>query len=100
MELMFNGSNPQSYQSGLNKGMAVGRVKIEWIFEEIKAYFTKVDLKRKMKVMESPAGSLYFSAMWLYNISLFLCPPQTSLYFSWLPPASNKYLEVSYLNKE
>ena len=48
MEVPFQVSNPTNYQKALNKAMSKERVTVEWIFKELKLYWTTVDFKHRM----------------------------------------------------
>ena len=68
METTFQDSNLSAQQVAFNKAMCSARITVEWIFKEVKPYFTTMDYKRKMKVLESPVGSLYLAVMLLSNV--------------------------------
>lgn len=92
MEVPFQGSNISPNQIAFNKAMSAARITVEWIFKEVKLYFTAVDFKRKMKVFESPVGSLYLAAMLLSNMRNCVYRNQISKYFKCLPPTLEEYL--------
>jgi len=41
---------------------------VEWMFKEVKTYWTRVDFSRKMQVLQIPVGLLYLAAMLLSNV--------------------------------
>lgn len=74
LAVLYQSSYLQPYQTALTRGISRGMITIEWIFKEIKAYFTSFDFKGKIKVLESPVGSFYLAAMILNNARNFHCP--------------------------
>lgn len=94
-QILFEESTLQTFHNAFNEGMSCGRVTVECVFKEIKAYFTTVDFERKMKLQESPVGCLHLSAMTLYNLRAFLYPLQTSIYFQCPPSSIEKYIVIS-----
>ena len=73
--------------------MSAARTTVEWMFKEVKQYWSTVDFKRKMKTGELPAGQLYMAAMLLTNIRSCLYPNSISQYFDCPPPSLEDYLE-------
>ena len=67
MEVPIEGSNITADEKVCNKSMSKCRITVEWLFKEIKIQWTALDFKRKMKVGESPVGSLYLAGMLLSN---------------------------------
>lgn len=96
MEVPFQGSNLNSAQRAFNKAMSKARVMVEWLFKRVKLYWTTVDFKSKMRIAESPVGSLYLCAMLLTNMRNCLYPNTISQYFKCPPPS----LEVHIVHKE
>lgn len=92
LEVPFQGSNLTAEQKAFNKAMSAVRITVEWVFKEIKCYFTTMDYKRKMKALESPVGMLYKSAMILCNIRNCIYPNQIARYFNCTPPTLEEYL--------
>ena len=93
MEILFQGSNLSVQQVAFNKAMSSARIAVEWIFKEVKLYFTTVDYKRKIKVFESPVGSLYLAAMLLSNMRNCIYRNQVASYFNCTLPTLEDYLE-------
>lgn len=92
MEVPNQGSNLTGNQKAFNKAMASVRITVEWIFKEVKLYFTTMDFKRKLKVLESPVGLLYSTSMLLCNMRNCLYPNQIARYFRCTPPQLEEYL--------
>lgn len=93
MEVPFTGAALNDNQAAFNKAMALARVTVEWMFKEIKQYWTTVDFKRKMKVGEAPVGKMYLCAILLTNFRNCFYPNETSQYFNCEPPTFEDYLE-------
>ena len=92
MEIPFQGSNLSAQQVAFNKAVSSARITVEWIFKEVKLYFTTMDYKRKMKVFESPVGSLYLAAMLRSNMRNCIYRNQVASYFNCTPPTLEDYL--------
>eukprot|EP00171_Calliarthron_tuberculosum_P009482 IDg9482t1 len=93
MEVPYQGSNLNAEQRALYKAMSSSRITVEWIFKETKMYFSTLDYKRKMKVLEFPVGSLYMAGMLLSNMRNCIYLNQISCYFKCTPPTLEDYLE-------
>ena len=92
LQVTFQGDNLLDAQHAHNTAMSSDRVTVEWIFKEIKLYWTTVDLKRKMCVNQSPVGSMYTAAMLLTNFRNCLYPNTVSQYFNCRPLSLEEYL--------
>ena len=92
LDVPFQGSNLIASQTVANVNMSKSRVTVEWIFKEIKLYWTAVDFKRKLRVEQLPAGTLYTGAMLLTNIRNCCYPNSVSQYFDCQPPTLDEYL--------
>lgn len=68
LEIPFQGSNISDNQNAFNKRMSEERVTVEWMFKEVKQYWTAVDFKRKMKLGEAQIGAMYMAALLLTNV--------------------------------
>ena len=84
--------NLSAAQGALNKTMSTARITVEWMFKEVKMYFSTLDYKRKMKVLESLVGSLYMAGMLLCNMRNCIHPNQISRFFHCEPPTIEEYL--------
>jgi nuclease HARBI1 len=93
MEVPYQGSNLSEEQKSLNKAMSAIRITVEWIFKEVKQYWSTMDYKRKLRVGEFPVGALYIAAMLLTNLRNCIYPNPTAQYFSCRPPTLEEYLE-------
>ena len=93
MEVPYQGSNLSEEQKSLNKAMAASRITVEWIFKEVKQYWSTMDYKRKLRVGEFPVGALYIAAMLLTNFRNCVYPNPIAQYFSCRPPTLEEYLE-------
>lgn len=88
----FKGSKISPQKIDFNTEMYVARITVECIFKEVKNYFNDVDFKRKMKIFESPVGSLYLPEILLINMRNCVYLKQISKYFKFLPPILEQYL--------
>ena len=92
MEVPIQGSHLSNAQKAFNAAMSRARVTVEWIFKEVKQYWSTVDFKRKMRSGESPVASLYLAAMLLTNMRNCVYPNPISQYFRYTPPTLEDYL--------
>lgn len=92
LEIPFQGSNLSPDQAAFNKAMSAARITVEWMFKEVKTFWTMVDFPRKMRVLQIPVGTLYKAAILLCNIRNCFYRNQTSLYFGCKPPTLEEYL--------
>lgn len=76
MEVPFPGASLTAARKAFDKAMSGVRITVEWVFKELKMHFGTVDVKRKMKIFESPVGMLYTSAMLLSNFPNCFYPNQ------------------------
>jgi nuclease HARBI1 len=92
VEVPLSGHQVNEDQSAYNKAMSSCRISVEWIFKEVKMYWTSVDYKRKMRLLECPVGALYISAHLLTNFRNCVYPNPISQYFNCRPPSLEEYL--------
>lgn len=92
LEVPFQGTNHILAQKAFHKATSEVWITVEWIFKEIKMYFTTVDFKRKMKIMESPVGLLYLASMMLCNFRNCIYSNQVSQYFDGQQSALKQYV--------
>lgn len=92
LEIPFQGSSLTENQAAFNKAMSAARITVEWMFKEVKTYWTMVDFPRKMRVLQAPVGSLYVAAVLLSNIRNCFYRNETSIYFNCKPPTLEEYL--------
>lgn len=92
LDIPFSGAHLTPVQKAANKETATVRVTVEWMYKEVKLYWTTVDFKRKMRIGEAPVGLLYVSAMLLTNFRNCLYPNTVSQYFNCTPPSLGDYL--------
>lgn len=74
-----------------NKEMGRVRVAVEWLYEEIKLYWTTTDFNRKMQTSKSPAALLFLKASILLNIQTCLFGNKVGQFFKYSPPKLDKY---------
>ena len=91
-EVPYQGSHLTPPQVAFNEAMSAVRITVEWIFKELKLYFTTADYKRKMKVLESPVALLYLALILLCKMRNCVYCNQVSKYFSCVPPTVQMYL--------
>ncbi len=53
MDAPFQGSSLTPEESAFNKSMSSARISVEWMFKEVKLYWSHVDFKSKMRVGQS-----------------------------------------------
>ena len=87
MEVPFQGSNLKCNQTAFKKSMSKVRIKLEWVFKEVKMYFPVVDTKQKLKISDSLVGLLYIATMVVCNIRNCIYPNQISRFFGVPPPS-------------
>ena len=56
LEVPFQSSNLTAAQKAFNDAMSFVPVTVEWLFIEIEFYWSAMDLKRKLRVRQSPVG--------------------------------------------
>lgn len=83
----FQGAELSEEQRVFNKAMSGSRNAVEWIFKELKQYWTVLGFKRKLRIGESPVAALYFSGMLLRNVRNCIYPNTVSEYFGCSPPS-------------
>ena len=91
----FTGTSMNPPQQLFNKSMSSVRISIEWIFKEIKLYFSTIDIKRTFRVGESSVGMLYKAAMLVTNIRNAIYPNQVAQFFQCEPLSLEEYLLFS-----
>jgi DDE superfamily endonuclease len=69
----FRGSTISPDEVAINASMSKVRVTVEWSFRDVKQYFTHVDLPRKLRLRETPAGLLYVRSvmLWSFRVCLY-----------------------------
>lgn len=92
LDVPFSGSNLTPAQKSANCATAAVRVTVEWMYKEVKLYWSTVDFKRKMRIGEAPVGLLYIAAMLLTNFRNCIYPNTVSQYFNCNPPSLEEYL--------
>ena len=92
MEVPIERSNITADEEVCNKSMRKCRITVEWLFKEIKIQWTALDFKRKMKIGESPVGSMYLAEILLRNCRNCCYPNTISQYFSCTPLSLENYV--------
>ena len=91
-EIPFQGSHLNENQRAFNRAMSGARITVEWMFKELKKFWTAVDFPRKMRVLQLPVGTLYLAAILLCNVRNCFYRNQTSIYFRCNPPTLEAFL--------
>ena len=91
----FTGTSMSPPQQLFNKSMSSVCIINEWIFKEIKLYFSTVDIKSKVRVGKSPVGMLYKAAMLVTNIRNAIYPNEVTQFFQCEPLSLEEYLLFS-----
>eukprot|EP00171_Calliarthron_tuberculosum_P004888 IDg4888t1 len=92
LEVPFQGASLSNPQTAFNTSMSGARVTVEWMYMEVKLYWTSVDFKRKMRVFQSPWRLIYRGALLLTNFRNCEYPNTVSQYFKCKPPSLEEYL--------
>lgn len=92
LEVPFQGAHLGEDAIAFNAAMATSRVTVEWMFKEIKQFWTLLDFKRKLRIEQAPVAALYMAGMLLSNIRNCLYRNETSLYFKCKPPSVEEFL--------
>ncbi len=79
--------------------MSSGRIKVEWIFTNLKQYWTTTDLKRKLMINQAPVGSIYLCCILLSNFRTCIYGNEVSKYFGCVPPSLDEYLSHKEQNE-
>lgn len=94
LDVPFCGANITPAQRAANRSTSAVRVTVEWMYKEIKLYWTTTDFKRKMRTRENAVALLYLASMLLTNVRTCLYHENTvSQYFKCRPPTLQLYLE-------
>lgn len=56
------------------------RTALEWVFKDVRKYFTFINSSRKLCLKHAPAGLLYIVAVILFNFSASLYGSQSSIF--------------------
>ena len=92
LQVPLQGYNLPDAQRALNTTIPSARVTVEWIFKEIKLYWTTVGFNRKMRANQFPVGSMYTAAILLTNFRNCLYPKTVAQYFNCTPLPLEEYL--------
>lgn len=68
LEIPFQVSSANMYQSDFIQEMYGSRITVEWIFMEFNAYWSMVDFPRKMRLLQLPVGSLHTTTVLISNV--------------------------------
>lgn len=91
LEMPFQGRNLTAEPLACNKAISSARITVEWVFKDVKLFFSSVDRKRNLRLNQSCVGLLYLSALLLYNIRNFIYPSLILKYFESRPPYLEEY---------
>jgi hypothetical protein len=93
LQMVLRGSINSSDEMALNASKSKVRVTVEWLFRDVKQYFTHVDLPRKLRSRETPAGLLYVSSVMLWNFRVCLYGSRSARYIQCDSTDISEYLE-------
>ena len=93
MGIPFQVSALNNYQTAFNTSMSAVRIKVEWIFKEVKMYFPIIDTKRKVTLCEAPIGLLYLGTTLMCNLRNCIYPNYISDYFKLRPCTLEEYIQ-------
>ena len=72
--------------------MSVRRVTVEWMFKEVKQYWSVVEVKSKLRLNQFLVEKLDLMCMLLSNIRNCYYPNQVAQFFSCSPPSITSFL--------
>lgn len=93
LEVPYQGAALQDWQIAINTAMSSGRITVEWLFKQVKQYWTVADFKRKLMIGQAPVGSLYLGCLLLCNFRCCLYGSPISEYFDSKAPSLEEYVE-------
>jgi nuclease HARBI1 len=92
LQVAFRGADISPEQLEFNTSMNTVRTAVEWMFKDIKQYFTHVAFSRKMQLRVNAPGKWYHVAAILWNFRVCTYGNPTSTYFDCSPPTLDDYL--------
>jgi hypothetical protein len=90
----FVGANLTNDQVLFNKRLSQVRIAVEWVFKDVKKYFSHVAFPRKMCIGKTPVGSWYVASALLWNFRCCLYGSPTATYFDCAAPSLEEYLQM------
>ena len=87
LQVPYQGAERPADERAFNLPMATGRITLDWLFKELKMYWTTMDYRRKLCVLQAPVGTLYIACMLLNNFRTCMYGNKISKYFNCLPPS-------------
>lgn len=60
LEIQIQGAHLSDAQRAFNGSMSSVHVMVEWMFKELKLYWSNLDYKRKLAMDESPVVAVFF----------------------------------------
>lgn len=91
-DVPFLGVNLSPAASAANSATASVSFVMYRMYRELKLYWSKVGIKRKMRSGESAVGLLYIAAMFLENLRICIYLNTISQYLRYPPPTLHQYL--------
>jgi hypothetical protein len=77
----------------LNRNMSALRITVEWYFGRVSSLWAYTDMRKQMKIGQTPVGQIYRVSCFLTNIRTILTGRnEISDYFSCVPPSLDEYL--------
>ena len=92
LDTPFQGSFLSPDQSSFNETMYAVRATVEWIFKEAKVYWTIMDFRRKLRILQDPVGALYRGWLLWLNCRTCFYGNQVSRYFQCEPPTLQVFI--------
>lgn len=92
MEVPLQVANLSAAKKAVNAALSKVRVAVRWIFKGIKMNFATVDLKKRKKIRQAPASSLYLASMLLCTFSNCIYLKKVVQYFDCRPPTLEEYV--------
>ena len=90
----FCNAVPGSPEAGWNTTMSQVRQVVEFGFKDVTQQWSFLDVKRQMKIMQSPVAKLYVVGVFLCNIRNCYYGSQTATYFGTEPMKIEEYLNM------
>ena len=80
LQVTYQGAEVPADERAFNLAMATGRITVEWLFKELKMYWTTMDYRRKLRVLQAPVDTLHIACMLLNNLRTCMYGNQISKY--------------------
>lgn len=93
-EILFHCKHLSDAHRTFNESKSSVRMTVEWMFNELKLYWSTLDYNRKLRISESPVAAVCLSAMLLSNIRNTMYASPIAQYFECESPKLDEYLST------